>query len=73
VGAVPLDSDREIYLEQRWAEPSVEHLAQLMREVFDHRGEARARARQARRDMVTLWDRHVLAPRWGDALRELLR
>ncbi|MGH9413707.1 MAG: glycosyltransferase, partial [Terriglobales bacterium] len=42
VGAVPLDSDREIYLEQRWAEPSVEHLAQLMREVFDHRGAARA-------------------------------
>ncbi len=69
---VPLTSEREIYLEQRWAEPSAEHLAQLMRQVFDHRDEARARARQARHDMVTLWDRQVLAPRWGDAFRALL-
>ncbi|MGH9476191.1 MAG: glycosyltransferase [Terriglobales bacterium] len=68
----PPDVDVEIFLGQRWAQPSPEHLAQLMRRVFDHRGEARARAWQARQDMVTQWDRAVVAPRWVQAFRRLL-
>jgi glycosyltransferase involved in cell wall biosynthesis len=69
---VPNDSDREIYMGQRWAEPSVEHLSQLMRRVASHRGEARARGEQARRDMVEQWDSTVLAPIWADAMQALL-
>ncbi|MGH9466344.1 MAG: glycosyltransferase [Terriglobales bacterium] len=72
VAEVPLDSDREIYMGQRWAEPSAEHLAQLMRVVYSDREAARAKAARARQDMVTLWDRSVLAPRWAAALRALL-
>ncbi|MGH9488551.1 MAG: glycosyltransferase [Terriglobales bacterium] len=72
VADVPPGVDATVFLGQRWAEPSAEHLAQLMRQVFDHREEARARARQARQDMVTLWDRSVLAPRWAEAFEELL-
>ncbi|MGH2364276.1 MAG: glycosyltransferase, partial [Chloroflexota bacterium] len=72
VAEVPLDSDRGIYLGQRWAEPSVEHLTHLLRHVFEHREQAHAIARQARRDMVERWDRTVLAPQWAQAFQELL-
>ncbi|OYT72281.1 MAG: hypothetical protein CFK52_05525 [Chloracidobacterium sp. CP2_5A] len=34
-----------------WAEPSVEHAARLMRDVYDHPAAARARGDQAARDM----------------------
>ena len=36
----------------RWAQPSVAHLRARMRHVFEHREEARAVGRRARRDMV---------------------
>ncbi|GAQ90803.1 UDP-glycosyltransferase superfamily protein [Klebsormidium nitens] len=35
-----------------WAEPSGQDLARLMRHVYTHREEARAKGRQARRDML---------------------
>ena len=35
-----------------WAEPSVEHAAELMRHVFEHRDEAAERGRAARREIV---------------------
>ncbi|HVB40382.1 MAG TPA: glycosyltransferase [Terriglobales bacterium] len=69
---VPQDSDREIYIGQRWAEPSVEHLSQLMRQAASHPDEARARGQQARRDMVAHWDSTVLAPPWTAAFQALL-
>ena len=68
----PASTDREIYLGHGWAEPSAEHLSQLLRHVVSHRTEARAKARQARREMIERWDTKVLAPRWGAAFRELL-
>jgi glycosyltransferase involved in cell wall biosynthesis/SAM-dependent methyltransferase len=51
-GAEPYPPDGE------WAQPSVEHAAQLMRHVFEHRDEARARGERARHDIRT---RHSLA------------
>jgi len=68
----PRDSDREIYIGQGWAEPSAEHLASLMRHVVADSADRRARAACARRDMVALWDRAVLAPRWAEAFQALL-
>ncbi len=41
-----------------WAEPSVEHAARLMREVYDHPEAARARGEQAARDIR---DHHSVA------------
>jgi glycosyltransferase involved in cell wall biosynthesis len=73
VRPAPRGSDRDAYIGQGWAEPSVEHLAALMRQVFDDRAEAGRRARQARHDMATLWDRQVLAPRWAAAFQRLLQ
>lgn len=72
VQAVPGDSDREIYIGQSWAEPSVEHLSQLMRQVARHPQEARERGAQARQEMVEKWDSRVLAPQWATAMRALL-
>jgi glycosyltransferase involved in cell wall biosynthesis len=73
VRPAPRDSDRDIYIGHGWAEPSVEHLAALMRQVVYDRAEARRRARQARQDMVTLWDRSVLVPLWAKEFRRLLQ
>jgi hypothetical protein len=45
--------DCEIYPpEGEWAEPSVEHAAQLMREVHDHRAEAAARGALAAEEVA---------------------
>ncbi len=52
----PPNLDLEIFAGHRWAEPSVDHLRQLMRRVSSHPEEAAARARKGRRDMVEKWD-----------------
>ncbi len=39
----------------RWAEPSAEHLRELLRRVCSNRAEARAKADQARVDVVSRW------------------
>lgn len=69
---VPLDSDREVYIGHRWSEPSVDHLRQLMRAIFNDREEAKRRAANAREDMEKLWDWRVLAPLWGTSVHALL-
>ena len=40
---------------QRWAEPSVEHLSQLMRRVVDNPDQVRAIGARARADVVSQW------------------
>ncbi len=43
----------EIYpAEGEWAQPSIEHAARLMREVWEHREQAAARGEQARQDIA---------------------
>jgi glycosyltransferase involved in cell wall biosynthesis len=44
-----------------WAEPSVAHAAELMRFVFENRGEAEARGRAARRDLEADYSEERLA------------
>lgn len=72
VRPAPRTSDRDIYIGQGWAEPSVEHLAALMRQVVQDRQTARQRARRARREMVEHWDTRVIARLWAGAFQELL-
>ncbi len=69
---VPNTTDRDVYLGQGWAEPSAEHLSQILRQLAADPAAARQRARRARQDMVERWDRMVLAPQWAAAFDELL-
>ncbi len=49
---VPVAAGGAIYNSGRWAEPSVEHAAALMREVFENRAAARSRAESAARELA---------------------
>ncbi len=71
-GLVPASVEEESFAGHLWAQPSVEHLRKLMREVFSHREEAKKRAQQGRRDMVERWDWSVRAPLWVNEFRRLL-
>lgn len=55
----------------RVAEPSVEHVQKLMREVFEHRDEARARGRRAAQDVAELWTRENAVKAAADRLAAL--
>lgn len=72
VQPAPPTSDRDIYIGQGWAEPSVEHLAALMQRMVRDRQAIRQRARRARREMVERWDTRVMARLWVQAFQELL-
>jgi uncharacterized small protein (DUF1192 family) len=49
---VPIEKSGPIYKAgNRWAQPSEEHAARLMREVFEDPMEARRRAAQARKEL----------------------
>ena len=71
-GLVPASVEEEIFAGHLWAQPSVEHLRKLMREVFSRPQEAKKRAQQGRRDMVADWDWSVRAPLWVNEFRRLL-
>ena len=73
VSPVPWNSDVELYMGHRWAEPSVEHLRQQMRHVFRHREEARRKAARGRAEMVERWDwERVIQDRWVPEFQRLL-
>ncbi len=52
---VPGGIDTPVLVGRQWARPSVEHLRQLLRHVFEHRDEARARGQQGRADICRQW------------------
>jgi glycosyltransferase involved in cell wall biosynthesis len=55
-GLVPADDvEMPIYAGQRWAQPSVPHLAALLRRVHGDRAEAKALGARARREMARDW------------------
>jgi glycosyltransferase involved in cell wall biosynthesis len=67
------DIDSEIYAGHHWAEPDVDHLRQLMRDVFTHREEARRKADRGRAELVDQWDwKHVINI-WLSEFRRLLQ
>ena len=57
----------------QWAEPSVNHLRQLMRRVYDRRDEAKERGRAARTRMVNEYSPEALAARAVEAVAESKR
>ena len=52
---VPGNVDMKLYLGHKWAKPSVDHLRQLMRHVYEQRQEARAKGMKARADICRQW------------------
>jgi hypothetical protein len=54
----------------QWAEPSVAHLRQLMRRVFERPDEAAERGQAARERMVREYSPEALATRAVEAVRE---
>lgn len=59
-GLVPVSPDQTaenpFYTpDQKWAEPSVKHTASLMRHVYEHRDEAKAKGARARQDIQNRW------------------
>ena len=70
---VEVDERCEIpfYRGHRWAEPSVEHLATLLRRVIDEPSTMVALGQRAREDMVTHWQWDRVAGIVEDRLREI--
>jgi glycosyltransferase involved in cell wall biosynthesis len=60
----PADTDIEVFAGHEWAEPDVDHLRALMRHVYTHREEARAKAAFGRQEMVEKFDRKVIMSHW---------
>jgi GT2 family glycosyltransferase/predicted SAM-dependent methyltransferase/cytochrome c-type biogenesis protein CcmH/NrfG len=54
-------SENPAFIGHQWAEPSVLHLKELMRRVYQHRDEAAEKGRQARRDVVERFSQDVVS------------
>lgn len=59
------------FLGHQWAEPSVDHLRQLMRRVTDRPAEAAERGRRAQAEMVASWDIRRVVAEFAAALEDL--
>jgi glycosyltransferase involved in cell wall biosynthesis len=72
-GVVPASSrDVEYFAGHRWAQPSVEHLRQLMRTVYSQPDEARRKAQVGRQEISEHWDWDVVVKRWVAEFMRLL-
>lgn len=76
-GLVPVDLEmvrqHPQFEGQHWAQPSVQHLTELMRWVYEHRQEARQRGQQARADFLAHWTLDHMAERILTRLRALTK
>jgi len=70
-GLLPASCEDELAAGHRWAEPSVDHLRQRMREVFTHSREMQTRAAQGRQDAVERRDWSHVLPQWLHEFRRL--
>ncbi|MCS6861568.1 MAG: glycosyltransferase [Abditibacteriales bacterium] len=60
------------YRGHKWAEPSVEHLRQLMRYVFEHRDAAREKGSRARQDVISKYDASVVCRKIVERLENVM-
>ncbi len=65
LGTVPAAARCAYYEGFRWAEPDPEHLRALLREVYEHRDEARRRGAAAAREVAEKWT-------WAAAARKIV-
>lgn len=73
-GLVPVGAGVEVasFRGHRWANPSVEHLRQLMRRVYESPAEAAGRGARARADMVAGWDLQEIIAELSTALNHVI-
>lgn len=71
---VEIEEDRPVYSKGNlWAEPSVEHAAQQMRHVFDHRDEALTKARAVQPEIACLLSLEAAGRRMRTRLEQVMR
>ncbi|KAJ9444103.1 glycosyl transferase [Diplonema papillatum] len=70
---VPRDSSYTWSVGNNWAEPSREHLAQLMRRVIDDPAEAARRGANGRRDVETRFSLLPVADAWRREIDRIMR
>lgn len=68
---IPAEAKCPYYEGWRWADPDIEHLAHLMRHVYDHPGEARALGTRAAREAAEKWTWRHAAARVREQLRKI--
>ena len=71
-GLVPASPGEEFFAGHLWANPSLDHLRQLMRHVYVNREEVRKRSRKGRQKVVESWDWSVVFPLWEQEFQRLL-
>jgi glycosyltransferase involved in cell wall biosynthesis len=71
-GLVPATFESELVVGHFWAEPSIDHLRQLMRETFSRSDAVRQRADRGRQHVIDQLDWSAVIPDWLNAFRELL-
>jgi len=72
VEPAPANVDVELYAGHCWASPDLNHLRQLMRQVFEHRDDAKQSAIRGRKEMVEKWDWNVVIKQWVKEFTRLL-
>jgi len=70
---VPAEAKCPYYRGFRWAEQSLDHLAERMRYVYEHREEARERGARASVRALAKWTWRQAATRIGDRLQQIHR
>ena len=68
---IPAASPCAYYEGFRWADPDAEHLAFLLRHVYDNRDDARRIGAEAAREMAEKWTWHRSASRIAERLEAL--
>ena len=66
------DIDIEVFAGHRWAEPSVDHLRQLLRRVVADRKTSARKAARGLREMTEKWDWRQVVPIWVTEFERLL-
>jgi glycosyltransferase involved in cell wall biosynthesis len=70
---IPADAKCPYYEGWRWADPDVEHLAHLMRYVYEHADEARAVGARAAREVAARWTWRHAGQRIYERLGQVLQ
>lgn len=70
-GLIEAKHDTSRYVGRRWAQPSVEHLEQLLRRVYSNRLEARERGKAARREIVAKFSLDAIGATLRTRLEEI--
>ena len=70
-GLVPAVSSNPNYDGFRWADPDPDHLAEILRHVFENRDEARATGARAAAEMAARWTWRQAAERIATRIGEI--